>query len=50
MKEEIRHLSDAEIDAVAGGLQYNDNYQNYVMSAPPAQPQVTQRYDMSSPY
>jgi hypothetical protein len=39
MTDEIRDLSDVEIDAIAGGLQYNDNPQNYVMSPPPAEPQ-----------
>jgi hypothetical protein len=34
MTDEIRDLSDVEIDAIAGGLQYNDNPQNYVMSPP----------------
>jgi len=36
MKDEIRDLSTMEIDEVAGGLQYNDNPQNYVMRPPPA--------------
>ena len=39
MTDQIRDLSDVEIDALAGGLQYNDNPQNYIMSPPPAEPQ-----------
>lgn len=50
MNEQIRSLSEAEIEAVAGGLQYNDNPQNYFMGAPPVQSQVTKPYDASTPY
>jgi hypothetical protein len=52
MTNEIHILSDAEIDAVAGGLQYNDNPQNYVMRPPPVEAPVvsTKYYDMASPY
>jgi hypothetical protein len=35
MNDEIRDLSATEIDAVAGGLQYNDNPQNYILRPPP---------------
>jgi hypothetical protein len=37
--ESVRSLSAAEIDAVAGGLQYNDNPQNYIMSPSAGGPQ-----------
>ena len=53
MTEELRSLSAAEIDAVSGGLQYNNNDQNYVMKPPPAAapaPNPNGYYDMSSPY
>ena len=35
MNDQIRDLSVTEIDAVGGGLQYNDNPQNYVMRPSP---------------
>jgi hypothetical protein len=35
MNDQIRDLSTTEIDAVAGGLQYNDNPQNYVVRPSP---------------
>ena len=52
MNDQTRKLSTTEIDAVSGGLQYNDNPQNYVMRPPPVETPVvnTKYYDMSSPY
>jgi hypothetical protein len=49
--DEIRNLSEAEIEAVAGGLQYNDNPQNYFMRPPPAVSPIvlTKESDGSSP-
>ena len=43
--DEIRDLSDTETEAVAGGLQYNDNKQNYLMAPPPAVSPVVESKD-----